>query len=78
MDIFVENKSNNVKSQNLDDFKVLENIVSDRAKIEDVDFDTKMRLITMCSGRLEQIYSKTKLVESRNRALEKVKINLCE
>lgn len=55
----INNNETIIKASNtLNDFNVLEGIIKENIKIEDVDINTKKRLITICNQRLERINEK--------------------
>ena len=51
--------------QKLSDFDILKKIVNKELRMEDVDIDTKIRLIKLCDNRINDINKKIEVIDKK-------------
>lgn len=51
--------------QKLSDFDILKKIVNKELRMEDVDLDTKIRLIKLCDNRINDINKKIEVIDKK-------------
>ena len=54
-----------LNNQKLSDFEVLKKIINNELHMEDVDVDTKIRLIQLCDDRINDINKKIDDIEDK-------------
>ena len=58
--------NNEDQMQKLKDFSILKDIIEGRNKIENLDNETKVRIISLCGERQRQIEKKTEIIKNKN------------
>lgn len=51
--------------QKLSDFEILKKIVNKELRTEDIDLDTKIRLIRLCDNRINDINKKIEVIDKK-------------
>lgn len=63
------------KSQELKDFEVIEKIQKKEKNIEDLDNETKVRIIKLLANRSNEIQKKINLLKNKNKSINKQLLN---
>lgn len=58
-------------NQKLSDFEILKKIVNKELRMEDVDLDTKIRLIRLCDDRINDINKKIEIIDNKINKMKK-------
>ena len=64
----IGNKNNN---QDLKDFEILKDVKKGKIKIDELDIDTKVRLVSLCNNRCKEIGEKVKIKKEKNSKIER-------
>lgn len=63
------------ESQELKDFEVIEKIQKKEKNIEDLDNETKVRIIKLLANRSNEIQKKINLLKNKNKSINKQLLN---
>lgn len=64
------------KNTALEDFEILKDVMNEKIQIQDLDADTKRRLINMCKNRLEEIDNEIKEIHNKTEKMKQLTLEL--